>query len=175
MASAKTGGYSVKLDLPKSAYISALSVYPKHSVTVLHVSNASSQTSMLASGGQSVTLTVPANATSYVFNNLTPADWERCMKTIDHTRCDQGSGYIVVVASEVPFDTGSVAKNLSTVDLVGSTAQVIKRVADAVAQSTAAPWGAASSELPAQGIPLRSPFGIPISPRSTFRDHTVGR
>lgn len=160
------GGYNMKLDLPAPAYVAAVSVYPKRRATILGIFDSSDSSGMLASGSQGVTVKAVLESKTYESSaGPTQADWARCMKYVGAMmRCDDPTGYIIIVASRTPFDATAVDQKMTAVDLDGSAADVVLRVADAVAQSTDASWGAASAAVPPPGSSLTSPFGIPVGP-----------
>jgi len=144
--------FTVRLNLPQPAYVAAVEVYPNQTAVPLGTAGKLSGTAMLASGSQSVAFRVLPASVAYKAPNWTPTDMERCNDSPNNPGCRQ-QGYVVVVASDTPFDPGGITDNLATVDLRGSNDDVVRRIGDAVSHAAGAAWGAAAGGITAMLAP----------------------
>jgi hypothetical protein len=141
----RDGIVTVRVNLPQPEYLAAVAVFPNQSVLPLGASDRPSGTKELAAGAQAVVLR-QLPALHHSAPDWTLADIERCNANPHYPRCQQ-QGYVVIVASENPFDTREIVDNITAVDLHGSDADVIRRIGEAAAHATGAAWSATAMSM----------------------------
>lgn len=146
------GTFTVRLNLPEPAYVTAVEVYPNQMMTLLGVARgAATAMNMLSSGTQTILLRTGVGRV-YTASDWTEADARRCNSDPQYPKC-QEKGYVVVVASSAPFHPDQTAANLSAVDIHGSSSDVLQRVSNAVAHSSGEAWGATAADISAMVAP----------------------